>query len=321
MKVFVSSRELIFKSIAGQIAEALEKKPAGIIALPTGATPLGLYKELVEKFEQGKIDFSKAVFINLDEYAGLPQSHAQSYARFLRKNFLDKVNASEKNIFLFNGKAIDLKKEAAQREAFLKKKGIDIALLGIGKNCHIAFNEPGSGFNSITRIVNLDASTRQANARFFKNKARVPKQAITMGLATIMKAKKIILMAIGKKKALAIKKMLGKPSEKAPASILQKHKNVEIYCNEEAGFLLENALSIEYNNTAIFSEKNLPKKKRIIFISPHPDDSAIAAGATLSMLANHNNVFVFVMTSGHRAVKNNQTKEQKTATRQRESNA
>ena len=134
MKVFVSSEELMFKSIAEQIEEALKKKPASVIALPTGSTPLGLYRELVERFEHGEIDFSKTIFMNLDEYAGLPEGHSQSYARFLRKNFLDKVNALEKNIFLFDGKAKDMKKQALEREAFVKKHAIDLALLGIGEN-------------------------------------------------------------------------------------------------------------------------------------------------------------------------------------------
>jgi glucosamine-6-phosphate deaminase len=234
MNVFVSSKELIFKSIAMQIEEALKKKPSSVIALPTGSTPLGLYKELVEKFENGKIDFSKAIFMNLDEYIGLPRKNKNSFAWFLRKNFLEKVNASKKNIFLFDGKAKDLKKEALQREALVKKIGIDIALLGIGENAHIAFNEPGTAFDSKTRIVNLTASTRNANARFFKGKEPVPKQAITIGLGTIMKAKKVILIALGKKKAFAIKKMLAKPNNKAPASILQKHGNSEAFCDTES---------------------------------------------------------------------------------------
>jgi glucosamine-6-phosphate deaminase len=200
--------------------------------------------------------------MNLDEYIGLSQSHPQAYARFLRKNFLDKINASSQNIFLFDGKA-DANKQAKEREALVKRKGIDLALLGIGENAHIAFNEPGSKFNSKTRIINLNASTIKANSRFFRRKEEVPKKAVSIGIGTILKAKKIILMAVGKKKATAIKKMAcQKPSEKVPASALQKHKNTEIYCNEEAASMLEKIFPVEYNKTKIFFEKTLPKKKQ-----------------------------------------------------------
>lgn len=323
MKVFVSpEEEIFFKAIANSIFALVKKKPNCVIALPTGSTPVGLYNELVKKFEQGRIDFSKTVFINLDEYAGLGQSHQQSYSRFLRKHFLDKINASEKNILLFNGKAADLNEEAAQREKFVSASGIDLALLGIGENAHIAFNEPGSGEKTRTRVVDLTASTIEANSRFFSGKGDVPTQAITMGIGTILKAKKIVLMAIGAKKADAVKKMRdSKPSGDIPASFLQLHKDIEVYCDKEAGALLENVLPVELNGTKIYFEQNLPRGKNIVFISPHPDDSAIAAGATLSMLAKNNNVFVFVMSSGHHAVLNGEDTEKKIALRESESSA
>jgi len=323
MKVFVApGQELLYKSIASKVLELVEKKPSAVIALPTGSTSLPLYKELVKKFEKGSIDFSKTIFMNLDEYIELGQKHSQSYARFLRKNFLDRVNASEKNIFLFNGRAEDLKKEAKKREELVKRKGIDLALLGIGENAHIAFNEPGSSFSSRTRVVNLSKKTIAVNSRFFKNKKQVPKKAITMGIATIMKAKKIILIATGKKKAKAVQKMAsGKPGKNVPASALQKHRNAEAYCDAEAGKLVSDALPIEYNKTKIFFEKSLPKKKRIIFVSPHPDDSAIASGALLSMLSKQNKIFVFVMSSGHHAVINGKHTQKKIAMREKEAKA
>ncbi|MBN1940767.1 MAG: glucosamine-6-phosphate deaminase, partial [Candidatus Diapherotrites archaeon] len=321
MRVFVGSRELIFKSIANQIQEIVKKKSCSVIALPTGSTPIGLYKELVERFESGKIDFSNTIFLNLDEYLGLSQRNPQSYAVFLRKHFLDRVNASEKNIYLFNGKG-DAKKQALEREKLAKRKGIDVCLLGIGENAHIGFNEPGAKFNSRTRAVKLSESTVSANARFFKSKKQVPKQAITMGIGTILKSRKIFLMAFGKKKASAVKKSVeGKPNEMVPASALQKHKDANFYCGSAAAQFLKSVEPVEYNGTKIFSDENLPKKKRIIFVSPHPDDSAIAAGATLSMLARHNKVWVFVMSSGHRAVYNSRSRLQKTLMRQEESSA
>ena len=322
MRFFVADEKLASKAVAAEISGILRKKPCAAIALPTGSTPLGLYRELVKQYWQGKIDFSKAIFMNLDEYAGLRQSHPQSYARFLRKNLLGKINAGEKNIFLYNGAAADLKKEAAEREALVKRKGIDLALLGIGGNAHIAFNEPGSKFSSKTRVVKLSASTIGANSRFFESRAKVPKEAITMGLSTIMKAKKIILFAYGGKKAAAVRKMtLSKPSLGVPASILQRHPDAEVYCDREAGALLGDVSPAEYNGVKIFFLENLPKGKKIVFVSPHPDDSAVACGATLSMLSKKNKVFVFVMATGDRAVYNCKTKERKISIREKESNA
>jgi glucosamine-6-phosphate deaminase len=322
MRFFVTDERFASKVAGAKIAEILRKKPGAAIALPTGSTPLGLYRELVKQYRQGKIDFSKAIFMNLDEYAGLRQSHPQSYARFLRKNILGKINAGEKNIFLYNGAAADLKKEAEEREALVKRKGIDLALLGIGGNAHIAFNEPGSQFSSKTRVVKLSASTISANSRFFKSKPEVPRQAITMGLSTIMKAKKIILFAYGGKKAGAVRKMaLSKPNESVPASVLQRHPDTDVYCDKDSAALLEDVLPAEYNGVKIFFEENLPKGKKIVFVSPHPDDSAVACGATLSLLSKKNRVFVFVMTTGDRAVYNCKTKERKAFIRERESMA
>src|SRR3989344_413365 len=237
MQLFVYPEKIFVKKISEEISLLLKKKPSAVIALPTGSSPLALYKELVKQCIQGKIDFSKAVFMNLDEYAGLSRENKYSYAFFLRKNFLGKINAQEKNIFLFNG-AENLQKQAREREALVKRIGIDLALLGIGQNGHIAFNEPGTRFDSKTGIASLKAATRKINSRFFGAGEEVPKKAVTMGLGTILRAKKIILIAKGRKKALAVKKMFERPSLKIPASFLQRHKNALVFCDAEAALLL-----------------------------------------------------------------------------------
>lgn len=241
MKVFVfQDAQAASERIAEEIAKMIEEKPESSIALPSGSTQLNLYSLLAKLNSAGKIDFSKTIFFNLDEYIGLSQSHEQSFAFFLEKNFLEKTNAKKENIFLFDGAAGDISKEILEKEAKIKKFGLDLAWLGIGENAHIAFNEPNSNFSSKTRVVNLAQTTINVNSRFFNSKKEVPKKAVTMGVGSILSAKKIIQLAFGEKKAPAVKKAFGsEPSEQAPASALQLHSNAAVYCDLQAASLLD----------------------------------------------------------------------------------
>jgi len=190
------------------------------LALPTGSTPLGLYEELVKR----ELDWSNITVFNLDEYIINP-NHLQSYYNFMRMNLFDKTNIYP-NSYNFPDRNTQ-----AYEDKIKEKGGIDLCILGIGSNGHIAFNEPGSSFDSRTRVVDLDKQTIQDNSRFFDSVDDVPKQAITMGLGTIMESKRIILLAQGKKKILD-KAMFGEITEDIPATILQTHDNMEaFYCD------------------------------------------------------------------------------------------
>ena len=207
--------DIVEKTIQDDLYD-LEKRELTKFILPTGSTPLGLYEELVKR----KLDWGMVTTFNLDEYIINP-NHEQSYHTFMRKNLFDRID-------IYPGMCNFPDRNTQAYEDKINK--IDLCVLGIGTNGHIAFNEPGSSFNSETRVVDLDEQTIEDNSRFFDSVDDVPKQAITMGLKTIMKSKKIVLMANGvhKYKILNVA-MNGGITEKVPASILQKHKNVEVY--------------------------------------------------------------------------------------------
>ena len=207
-------------------------KPNCVLGLATGSTPIGMYKKLVGM----KIDFSDVATFNLDEYYPIAQENSQSYYTFMRKNLYDKVNLKKENIFIPNGETKDALRECENYEKAIEKKGgIDLQILGIGQNGHIGFNEPGENLESLTHVVDLAESTINANARFFEKREQVPNQALTMGIATIMKARKIILMASGKNKAEAIEAVLaGKINTQIPATILCAHPDVTIICDKDA---------------------------------------------------------------------------------------
>jgi len=185
--------------------------------------------------EEG-LDFSSVRTFNLDEYLGLPPNHEQSYNYFMFKNLFDHVNVNKKNVHIPDGKAKDPEAFCREYEKMIKEAGgIDLQILGIGANGHIAFNEPGSPADSRTRIVSLTVQTIKDNARFFTNEAEVPRKAISMGIATIMEARKIILLASGKNKADAIAGTVeGKPTVHVPASLLQKHPDATVVVDKEA---------------------------------------------------------------------------------------
>ena len=219
------------------VIDQLYDKPDSVLGLSTGSTPMGMYQELIKAFKENKVDFSRATFFNLDEYLGLEPDNVNSYSYYMQKNFFNQIKVDQSRINIPNGMAEDLTKESEDYEEKIElAKGIDLQILGIGENGHLAFNEPGSFFKSRTRIVDLSEHTKIVNARHFKNSYEVPEKAITMGLGTIMQAKKILLLASGVKKAQAVRRMIMKPvTADLPASILQKHKGVTAIIDNEAG--------------------------------------------------------------------------------------
>ena len=229
------------KEAAKLIATKIRNKPDLVLGLATGSSPLGIYKELIRLHKEEGLDFSKVTTFNLDEYVGLPPSHDQSYHYFMKRNLFDLINLDERYIHVPHGMAKDIDKFCWWYEKRIKDAGgIDLQILGIGANGHIAFNEPGSSLGSRTRIKTLTEKTRNDNARFFSNMAEVPKYAITMGVGTIMDAKELVLIANGKSKANAIKASVEGPiTAMCPASIIQMHQKAYVFADEEASTYLE----------------------------------------------------------------------------------
>lgn len=224
------------RSAAQIFAERIRKKPNVILGLATGGTPVKMYKELIRMHKEEGLDFSKVITFNLDEYLGLSGDHDQSYRYFMNTNLFDHINIKKSNTHVLSGKAKDPAAECKSYEDAIKKAGgIDIQLLGIGGNGHIAFNEPGSPKNSRTRVVDLTQKTIEDNARFFASANDVPKQALSMGNGTILEAKEIVLIADKSSKADAISKSIEGPvTEQVPASLLQTHKNTTFVVDKDA---------------------------------------------------------------------------------------
>lgn len=218
------------------IADQIIKKKNSVLGLATGSTPIGVYEELIRKFQRGELNFSKVVTFNLDEYCGLSPEHPQSYGFFMWNILFRHINIKKENVHLLNGVTENIDKECKQYEDLIQKNGgIDLQILGIGNNGHIGFNEPDISLNTQTHLVNLTTKTIRVNSRFFNNAQEVPKQAITMGIGTIMRAKKIILLANGKRKAKAIERTINGPiTTKVPATVLQLHNEVSIIVDQEA---------------------------------------------------------------------------------------
>ena len=199
-----------------------------------------MYKNLIKMYKEGLIDFSKITTFNLDEYYQLPIDNEQSYHYFMDKHLFNHININRENIHIPNGMSNDIEAECDLYEKMIDNKGgIDIQVLGIGNNAHIGFNEPTINFNKGTHVVTLEESTRKANSRFFNSIDEVPTKAITMGIGSIFKSKKVLLLASGKNKAEAIYNTVhGKVTPQVPSSILQFHKDVIIILDKEAGSLL-----------------------------------------------------------------------------------
>lgn len=212
------------------------QKPDSVLGLATGSTPVGIYRQLVEWYQKGDLDFSKIRSVNLDEYKGLSADNDQSYAYFMRKNLFDHVNINPENTNIPNGLEEDAQKECGRYNSVIRQLGgIDLQLLGIGNNGHIGFNEPGEVFEAETHCVALTENTIQANARFFEKIEDVPRFAYSMGIKNIMQARSILLVASGESKAEALEKTIYGPiSPAVPASILQLHNQVFIVADEAA---------------------------------------------------------------------------------------
>jgi len=224
------------RKAANIIAAQVIMKPDSVLGLATGSTPVGTYKHLIEKYNNGDLDFSQVTTVNLDEYKGLARDHDQSYYYFMHQNLFDHVNINLEKTFLPDGTQEDSDKACADYERIMAETGgADLQLLGIGHNGHIGFNEPGQVFEKDTHCVDLAEKTIQANKRFFDSVDDVPKQAYTMGIRTIMKAKKILLVASGEEKAEIIKEaFFGPVTPTVQASILQLRENVILVADEAA---------------------------------------------------------------------------------------
>ena len=211
-------------------------KPNAVLGLATGSTPVGLYKQLIEWYNKGDLDFSQITSVNLDEYKGLSGDNDQSYRYFMNTNLFDHVNIDKNKTYVPNGLEEDSDKACADYNEIIRSVGgIDIQLLGIGGNGHIGFNEPGEAFEKETHCVDLTESTIKANARFFESMDEVPKQAYTMGIKNIMQARKVLLIVSGEGKAEILDKVLyGPVTPQVPASILQLHNDLTVVADEAA---------------------------------------------------------------------------------------
>ena len=211
-------------------------KPDSVLGLATGSSPIGAYKRLIDFYDSGDLDFEKVTSFNLDEYYGLSNDNPNSYHYFMTQNLFSHVNIKPENVYLPNGLAQDAKEESIAYDKLIESHGgIDIQLLGLGHNGHIGFNEPDEAFTTGTHLVELTENTIEANSRLFDRLEDVPTQALTMGMKSIMNAKKILLIVSGKEKAKILKEALEGPiTPRVPASILQLHKNVILVADESA---------------------------------------------------------------------------------------
>lgn len=233
MKIIVkNSKKEIAEEVSDIIINGVKENPRIILGLATGSTPIDTYKDIIEKAKEQKVDFSKVTTFNLDEYLDNPDE-TQSYRYFMDTHLFNGININKKNTH-FPG----IDNIGTYDEMIAKSGGIDIQILGIGRDGHIGFNEPGTPFDSKTHIAELKEETIKDNSRFFRSIDDVPTRAVTMGLDTILHARKVILIATGENKAEAIKSMSEKNDVNCPASILQKHQDALIYCDKEAAELI-----------------------------------------------------------------------------------
>ena len=242
MKIIITKdyEELSTKAAAVML-EVIKQNPKAILGLATGTTPLGLYSRMITDHRENGTDYSKIRTVNLDEYKGLPKTHEQSYAYFMKKNLFEGLGIPTENTNIENGMATDVEAECARYDALLEEFPRDIQLLGLGSNGHIAFNEPNTPFGSGTHVVTLAESTVKDNARLFKDITEVPRKAYTMGIKQIMQAKKVLILASGANKAEAVYKAVkGKVVEEVPATILQLHPDCILIADKAAANKYEN---------------------------------------------------------------------------------
>ena len=242
MRIIVCENyEEVSKKAAQMILSQVTLKPNSVLGLATGSTPIGMYENLVKLNKSGDIDFSEVRTFNLDEYYNLPKESDQSYHYFMYQNLFNHININPANIHIPNGMTNDVDAECERYDSLIKEAGgVDIQVLGIGNNAHIGFNEPTVNFEKGTHLVELEESTIEANSRFFDNIEDVPKKAITMGVGSIFKSKKILLIATGENKAEAIyNTVYGKVVPEVPASILQFHSDIVLILDKDAAKLLK----------------------------------------------------------------------------------
>ena len=224
------------RKAANIISAQVIMKPNCVLGLATGSTPIGTYDQLVEWYNKGDLDFSEVTTVNLDEYKGLPRTNDQSYYYFMHQHLFDRVNIDPERTNVPNGMEPDAEKECGRYEELIRSLGgVDLQLLGLGHNGHIGFNEPGEAFEKESHCVDLTESTIEANKRFFASADDVPKQAYTMGIKTIMQAKKILIVVNGENKADIVERaFFGPVTPEVPASILQLHNDVTLVGDEAA---------------------------------------------------------------------------------------
>ena len=252
MKIIVcNDYNEISKTAADIVAGKLKSKPKTVLGLATGSTPVGMYNELAEKNLNKEIDFKEVVTFNLDEYYPISSDNPQSYRYFMNEHLFNKINIKMENTHILNGMCKDTDIECYNFEKMIEKQGgIDLQILGIGQNGHIGFNEPDVTLNSRTHLTDLTENTIEANSRFFENISEVPRQALTMGIATILSAKKIILLASGRNKCKAVKELMNsKISTDNPASMLKVHPDVTLICDKEA--YSNNRIGVDIGGTEI----------------------------------------------------------------------
>ena len=228
------------RKAADIVASQVILKNSSVLGLATGSTPEGMYSRLIEMNREGTVDFGRITAFNLDEYLGLDPEHPQSYHYYMYRHLFDHINTDPQNIHIPTGRAQDMTSFCREYdEKIAQAGGIDLQVLGIGVNGHIGFNEPDEYLRAGTHVVNLTEETVEANSRFFASRDEVPRQAVTMGMGSIMKARRILLLAGGKGKAQAIKETLsGKITTLVPASFLQLHRKAVVVLDEEAAALL-----------------------------------------------------------------------------------
>jgi glucosamine-6-phosphate deaminase len=229
--IIESGRDAVARRAAGVMATLVRRKPDCVLGLATGSTPLGVYRELVRLHREEGLDFSRVTTFNLDEYVGLEPTHPQSYRKFMQQNLFDQINVDPRRTHVPDGRALDFEAHCRQYEQWITDAGgIDLQLLGIGSDGHIAFNEPGS----------LAGETVRDNARFFGSVEEVPRLAITMGVGTILESRRCLLLAMGSEKAAAIRSTVEGPiTAQVTASALQLHREVLVIVDEDAAAWLE----------------------------------------------------------------------------------
>jgi len=293
--------------VAQYVHQKINNKGKFVLGLPTGSTPIEVYQNLIKL----KTNFEQVTTFNMDEYIGLPPDHPQSYHYFMNKYLFDHINIDKANINIPNGIADDLNQECHNYEQRIKdNEGINLFLCGIGQDGHIAFNEPGSSFNSTTRIKTLTSQTIKDNSRFFNSIQEVPKTAITVGLKTVSDSDEIIIMASGLNKSKAVKECIeGSLSNQYPCTIAKNHSNATIIIDYDAAseltyktinYYLDLQKSIDINSNYIedYINKHISKDDNVLITSPHPDDDVIGMGGSMDILPNKSNVKILYMTNG-----------------------